>query len=381
MKIKFVALDRQHEDLKEKLLAVTNDVLSSGRFVNGEYTARFEEWLAQTNNSAHALTCNNGTQALEIIAKYWHMLLLETDRAPTIDIPTLTFPSTANAFINAGWRVNLVDCEGDGLVRCESHRPSILVGLHGQPVIPSIPPAVDSEDGDLDLTMGPQNVWSKNTWERTYCAANIIFEDGAQHWLSANCRRIGLATAISFDPTKNLPSTGCGGAIVTNNDHFNTWARSYKQHGLNCDSNYTMHGSNCRMSELECAHLLVRSGWLDEWQRKRRRIVKLYNEAFKSTDAYCMIRDRDIETHACQKYTLLTMSRNKLLQNLQNAGIECKIHYRYPLHELQLFERNGNLDMLSNASALSRQIISLPLYPELDDNEINYIIEQVIKYI
>jgi dTDP-4-amino-4,6-dideoxygalactose transaminase len=351
MKVPFFGLDRQYNNLKNELLEATNDVLSSGRLMSGKYTEEFEDWLAKKNKSRHAIVCHSGTNALEIIAKYWWNNFLVTAQKPIAYIPTLTFPATANAFINTGWDVNFVDSSkyGQSLHRHKFNKKEfhVYVGLYGAPIVPH------------SLT------------------SDVIIEDGAQHWLSNNCTRYGHATAISFDPTKNLPSSGNGGAIITNDTALNDWIREYQNHGK--PSHITV-GTNSRMSELDCAHLLVRSKYLDEWQARRRKIVKMYNTAFRDTNVKSLINKFEIKLHACHKYVIKVEDRDALYTNLQNDDIDCKIHYEKPLHEISCFRNRGDLDMLSKASILSRKVLSLPLFPELTVDEINYVIERVLYH-
>jgi dTDP-4-amino-4,6-dideoxygalactose transaminase len=349
MKVPFFGLDRQYTNLKDELLEATNNVLSSGRLMSGKHTEEFEHWLAKKNNSKYAIVCHSGTNALEMIAKYWWNHFLVTAHRHVVYMPTLTFPATANAFINTGWDVKFVDSNkyGQGVHKHELNDKEfhVYVGLYGAPIVPH------------SLT------------------SDVIIEDGAQHWLSNNCARYGHATAISFDPTKNLPSSGNGGAIVTNDKALNDWIKEYQNHGK--PSHITV-GTNSRMSELDCSHLLVRSKYLDKWQARRKEIVRMYNSAFKSTNVESLIKDNVINDHACHKYVIVCNSRNLLNTKLHKDGIRCKIHYEQPLHEISCFRKHSELDMLSKASILSRKVLSLPLFPELSNDEVNYVIARVL---
>jgi len=351
MKVPFLGLDRQYSNLKDELLEATDKVLSSGHLMYGKYTEEFECWLAKKNNSRHAIVCHSGTNALEMIAKYWWNNFLVTAQTPLAYIPTLTFPATANAFINAGWDIKFVDSNkyGQAFHNHEfNHRDfHVYVGLYGAPIVPH------------SLT------------------SDVIIEDGAQHWLSNRCTRYGHATAISFDPTKNLPSSGNGGAIITNDDSLNTWVREYQNHGK---PSHISVGTNSRMSELDCSHLLVRTKYLDQWQARRMEIVGMYNDAFDKTNVESLIKKNEVILHACHKYVITTDDRESLYANLHKDGIDCKIHYEKPLHEISCFRNRSDLNMLSKASILSRKVLSLPLFPELRNDEVNYVIERVLLH-
>ena len=106
-----------------------------------------------------------------------------------------------------------------------------------------------------------------------FWATDLIIEDGAQHWLSNNCNRIGNATAISFDPMKNLNAYGNGGAVVTDDLDLLEFAREWTNNGKPKHSNI---GTNSRMSEIECGQMMVKTNHIDSWQERRRAIVNYW---------------------------------------------------------------------------------------------------------
>jgi len=205
--------------------------------------------------------------------------------------------------------------------------------------------------------------------------ANII-EDAAQHWLSNDCKRVGLAAAISFDPTKNLPNSGNGGAIITNDKELHCWVKSHQNHGKGNAEDIL--GTNSRMSELDCAHLLVRSNYIDDWQNRRRQIAQYYCDNFENTRIRPLIRN--FKEHSFQKFVIDVDNRDDVLHKLRGDDIDCKIHYEKPLHEYKKYSVYKNPGLLSTASSLCRRIISLPIYPELKNSEVEYITERVLHH-
>ena len=321
--------------------------------MDGAYTEEFCAWLSSKNQTKHAVTCHSGTNALEIIAKYWHINYEVQATEPVVYLPTLTFPATANAFMNQGWRVQLLDCNAKGQAihkhEIEYKTFHCYVGLYGAP--PNIP----------------------------LITSDVIIEDAAQHWLSNEQMRVSHASAISFDPTKNLPSSGNGGAIVTDDSDFYSWIHEYQSHGK---PNHRITGTNTRMSELECSHLLVRAQYIDDWQLRRKDIAERYNNAFADSECVeSLIDNSELEQHGLQKYVIKVEDRDTLRYNLKHDGIETRVHYQYPLHEMPAYKIcGGGLDMLSTASVFARKVLSLPLYPELSDSEVDYIIEKVLEH-
>jgi dTDP-4-amino-4,6-dideoxygalactose transaminase len=352
LQIPFTGLKKQYHNLRTEILDATDEVLRSGQLMSGNYTAEFENWLAKKNHSKYAITCHSGSQALEIIAEYYR--LQSSTHPPRAVIPSMTYVATANAFIRAGWDVYIVDTDAYGILDKKkvpndlSVQATVLVGLYGHSV---------------------ENFGDK------FWATDLIIEDGAQHWLANNSNRLGDATAISFDPMKNLNCYGNGGAVVTNDLDLLEFAREW------CNNGKPKHagiGTNSRMSEVECAQMIVKTRYIDAWQRRRAEIAQYWIGRLKNTGIRSLITAQNSGTHAYHKFVIDLDNRNILQQNLAIKHIETRVHYKEPLHELPAYSDYVGPDILSVASALSRRVLSLPIYPELTDLEVEYIIDQVI---
>jgi len=341
-------LARQYKNLKEELLDATDRALSTGQLVGGIYTRSFESWLAVKTKTTHAITVHSGSQALEIIAR--HKLLLHGENnngTPTIKLPNLTYPATLNAFMNAGWKVELIDTDRHGIINVNTDTYICLVGLYGR------------------------KPWAGKVYPDNYSC--IV--DGAQHWLCAD-GDVGSGMAISFDPTKNLPSSGNGGAIVTNSEALYRFAMNYKDNGKSTDFSHP--GTNTKMSEQDCAQLLVRTKYIDEWQDRRHEIANYWIDCFKDLPLRCLTDT--IGPHAHQKFVMYMPDRNSLHTHLITDGIESKIHYEYTLSDLPISKNLVKPDMLSTSVMLSRGVLSLPLYPELTDEEVEHVADKVIEF-
>lgn len=358
--IKFFGLEKQYKNLSTELIDMTHQVLSSGILMNGDYTAKFETWLAMRTKTMFAITVHSGTQALEIIAKWCrleHDLLMNDGPdiihhvAPIARIPNITYVATLNAFLNCGYEVELIDTDKNGLM------------------------SFDSSNNLLDdFTKHTCNVglYGANP-HRTPAGLNDMV-DGAQHWLVAD--DIGQGMAISFDPTKNLPASGNGGAIVTNDRKLYEFAYSYRSNGKH---EHDMAGTNSRMSEQDCAQLLVRAKYIDKWQWRRKEIRHYYLDEFKNLDIRCLSRDHMV--HADQKFVVYTDKRDELQKHLLDAGIEVKIHYPHALSELPIAKSiKVKPDMLSTSVMLTKGLLSLPIYPELTDSEVEFISSKVKEF-
>jgi dTDP-4-amino-4,6-dideoxygalactose transaminase len=316
----------------------------------GNYTAEFENWLAKRNHSSYAITCHSGTQALEIIAEFYRSQ--SGINPPRVAVPSMTYVATANAFIRAGWTVYIADTDKYGLIDQKSIpddlsvQATVLVGLYGA--------AVNAD---------------------RFWGTDLVIEDGAQHWLSNNCNRVGNACAISFDPMKNLNAYGNGGAVVTDDMDLLEFAREWCNNGKH---NHKTIGTNSRMSETESAQMMVKTRYINTWQARRRNIVLYWMGRLKNTGVRSLIDAGNFETHCYHKFVIDVDNRDILQRNLALKGIETRVHYKEPLHELPAYADYAGPDILSVASALSRRVLSLPIYPELTDLEVEYIIDSVL---
>ena len=348
--IPFTGLKKQYNNLRTEILDATDEVLRSGQLMQGNHTAEFENWLARKNHSKYAITCHSGSQALEIIAEYYRLQSSVTP--PRVVVPAMTYVATANAFIRAGWEVYIADTDYHGLLDKKkipnelSIQATVLVGLYGA--------AVNAD---------------------RFWGTDLIIEDGAQHWLANKGNRVGNATAISFDPMKNLNAYGNGGAVVTDDLDLLEFAREWTNNGK---PNHTSIGTNSRMSEIECAQMMVKTQHIDAWQARRANICLYWMGRLKNTGIRSLIDVHNFETHCYHKFVIDVDSRDILQRNLAIKGIETKIHYREPLHELPAYTDYAGPDILSVASALSRRVLSLPIFPELTDLEVEYIIDSVL---
>ena len=353
--IAFTGLRRQYNNLREEILDATDRVLTSGNLMNGRFTQQFEEWLAQKNHTNYAVLCHSGTQALEILADYYRTeySLHPQPKPPTVLIPAMTFPASANAFVRAGWNIHLIDTDAYGNMKFGD----IPQGLDYQAI----------------LGIGLYGSALHNSLRRV---TPLIIEDAAQHWLSDRCHRVGQASAISFDPMKNLNNYGNGGAVVTDDRNLSDYARNWCDNGKR--SGHAQTGSNSRMSEVDCAQMMVKTAYLDQWQARRESIARRYIDAFGAVPFRCLIDDSNVSSHCFHKFVIDTSNRDQLQADLRFAGIDTRVHYQHPLHELAAYQQYAGPSILSAASSLSRRALSLPIYPELTDSEVDYIISSVL---
>jgi len=352
LSIAHFGLARQYKNIGEELLDATHRALKDGQLVGGHYTRSFEEWLKHRTKTKYAVTVHSGTQALEIIARYKKIKHNDTmEGNPVVRIPNLTYPATLNAFLSAGWDVELSDTDKNGVISYN-----------------------DTRGGIYDCVMGYAG---RKPWpDASYATAYGVIVDGAQHWLECQ-GDVGSGMSISFDPTKNLPSSGNGGAIVTNDHHLYLFASAYRDN--NKPSFYDV-GTNSKMSEQDCAQILVRTKYIDEWQKRRSDIAKYWCDSFKELPLRCL--SDTVDPHSHQKFVMYMDDRNAMNLYLKTNGIDSKVHYEYVLGDLpSAQDRNiSRPDLMAVSVMLSRGVLSLPMYPELTDIEVEYIANTVKKF-
>jgi dTDP-4-amino-4,6-dideoxygalactose transaminase len=134
------------------------------------------------------------------------------------------------------------------------------------------------------------------------------------------------------------------------------------------------------MSEVDCAQMMVKTRYIDEWQERRKKIALYWMGRLKGSGIRAFIDNTNFQTHAFHKFVVDVDQRDILQRNLALKKIETKIHYEQPLHELSAYEKCSGPDILSVASAMSRRVLSLPFYPELTDLEVEYVIDQVLGH-
>lgn len=280
----------------------------------GPYTKQFEQWLTDKNNQS-ALTVHNGTQALEIVAEWYNKTY-----GGTVYLPAFSFIATDNAFKRVGCKIKYVDVDEYGIIKnayADDTDLVVLVGLYGA--------SVEYQHG-------------------------IILEDGAQHWCGNNYKRVGDICTMSFDPMKNMPAYGNGGAISSNSEDLMTFVENFRHHH---HPKYTSVATNSKMSEWDCALMMIKSKYMDQWQSRRKDIAKYWMDGCKYK-----VLIKDIDTHALQKFVIQTEDRDKLREEWD---IPTRINYPY------------TLDQTPQAYKLSQTVLSLPIYPELTDAEVEYI--------
>ncbi|MCD6572916.1 MAG: DegT/DnrJ/EryC1/StrS family aminotransferase [Thermoplasmata archaeon] len=364
--IKFVDLQRQYHSIKSEIDKVVKDVLESSSFVLGPFTEEFEKSFAKLHNAKYCITVSSGTSALYLILK-----ALKIGRGDKVIVPVNTFIATVEAVSLNGAKPVFVDIDektyniGPELVEnyiTTKTKAIIPVHLYGQP----------AEMDNLIKIAKKYNLY--------------LVEDACQaHMAQYKGKKVGtfgIAAAFSFYPSKNLGAYGEGGAIITNNYELAEKIRMLRDHGSKQKYYHEIIGGNFRMSALQAAILNVKLKHLEKWTEKRREIAHFYNLLLSRSSSNVTPYELSYVKHVYHLYVIriLNKDRDKIRQKLYERGIETAIHYPLPLHLQKVYRFLGLKEgQFPIAEKYAKQILSLPIYPELKEKEIEFIAEKLKK--
>lgn len=366
MSVPFVDLRRDAEVYREDYRACFERVLNSGVFSLGPEVEGFEKAFAEYVGTSHAIACANGTMAL-----YASFLALGIGTGDEVIVPANTFIATAEAIVMTGARPIFCDIDPSGyhfdlkqLVQLVTSRTKAICAVHlyGHP-IPNL-------KGLL--------TWAK---ERNL----FVVEDVSQaHGATLDGKRLGSwgdVAAFSCYPTKNLGALGEGGVITTQDANLAARIRAIRTHGITKEKyHHTVFGSNLKMEALQGAFLQSKLVRLDKEIERRRSIATRYREAFASLP-WLTLPPEDVQDQ-CSVYHLFVVrvkEREKFIMHLGKAGISTSIHYPIPLPEQPSMQSYAPA-ACPVASAYAREIVSLPLFPLMSDEEIAQAITAVQSF-
>lgn len=362
--IAFTGLQRQYLNLKEELLDATDRVLTSGQVLDGPYVNYFERQIARYCGRKYAIAVNSCSQAL-IFAQG------ALGINGKVLIPTQSFVATLNSVVMAGNEPVFCDVDDNAIMdlemlnynmSSESINGIMYVNLFGNVI-------------DYDKFKVIVNFFNPNNDIK-------IIEDAAQSFGAKYKGRpsgsLGDISVLSFDPTKNLPNYGSGGMILTDDNDIANICYSLRDNGKH--TQHIQPGTNSKMSEVDCAQMLVKLKYFDQWQKRRTEIADFYTEHLLSYVDPILPSD-DVE-HAWHKYVIRTLDRHRLQVYLANSGIQTKIHYEVPLfeHELAFDYYNYARDIFRQGVAHSKESLSLPIYPEMTDAEVETVAETIVEF-
>lgn len=366
MNIPFVDLKAQYESIKPEIDAAIADVIAKTAFIGGSYVKSFEAAFAEFCGVKHCIGVGNGTDAL-----YISLRTLGIGAGDEVITVANSFIATAEAITLTGARVVFVDInpktyniDVNAIAAKITGKTKAIVPVHlyGQPA---------DMDPILDLA-------KKHNLK--------VVGDAAQaHGAEYKGRRIGSIgdmACFSFYPGKNLGAYGDGGAIVTSNDDLAVKARMIANHGRIEKYDHEIEGVNSRLDGLQAAILQVKLSHLPEWTAKRRRNAYLCNQYLEHSDVITPTELKGVTA----VYHLYVVKVNRALRKdlqtyLGSKGISTGIHYPIALPNLKAYAYlDHGMNDFSEATKASYEIMSLPMYPELNEAQIEYTCNSIKEF-
>ena len=373
-KIQMVDLKGQYEPLKEQIQKSFNQVLESTAFINGPQVHSFQKELEDYLGVKHVIPCANGTDALQIA-----MMGLGLKPGDEVITADFTFAATVEVIALLGLVPVLVDVEKDTFnIDIEAIKKAITpktkaivpVHLYGRPANMEAILEIAKEHNLFIIEDNAQAI-----------GADYTFKNGKKQKLGT----IGNVGATSFFPSKNLGCYGDGGAIFTNDDELAHILRGIVNHGMYIRYHHDVVGVNSRLDTLQACVLSAKLPHLDTYNQKRRAAAKKYSEKLQQNPNIIVPEIPEGETsHIFHQYTIRIINgkRDALAEYLTEKGVPFGIYYPIPLHSQKAYadERYNDKDF-PVTNQLVKEVISLPMHTELDDEQIDFITKLIIYFV
>lgn len=365
-KIPFLDLKTQYDSIKEEIDEAVNSVIKDSAFVGGKYVEKFENNFAVYTKRKHATGTANGTAALFMALKSAGI-----GKGDKVVVPAMTFVATSEAVTWSGADVIFSDVRKDDLLidveKIDTKKKLsgvIPVDLYGKMVAPDELTGVASDNG------------LKLIWDCCQSHGAKIVAGGKEY----KSGQSGESACFSFYPGKNLGAYGDAGAVVTNSDSAESFIRSLCNHGREGKYNHSIEGFNERLDGMQAAILSVKLGYLDKWNEQRRRAAQTYKKRLDPLGVWTQsMSEGDLPVY--HLFVIQHSKRDELAGELAEKGISTGIHYPSALHLLKAYKhlglKEGDFPVAENAA---KKILSLPIYPELSDNDIHRVCDEIEKF-
>jgi len=358
-------LKAQYAPIRDEIRAAIDRVCDAQRFIGGPEISALEEEVAAFSRCRHAIGVSSGTDAL-----LCGMMALGIGPGDEVIVPTFTFFATGGCVSRLGAKPVFVDVDPDTFnVRAEdiraklTRRTKLIIPVHLFGQCADMDPIVD-----LARSNGI-----------------AIMEDAAQSigstYRGRTAGNFGVLATLSFFPSKNLGAFGDAGMILTNDAALAEKCRLLRGHGAKPKYYHSMVGANFRLDAIQAAVLRVKLKHLDGWTAARIRNAGRYDEKFADSKVRTpVIREQNRSIY--NQYVIRVSRREELRTFLQDRQIGTEIYYPVPLHVQQCFaDLGGRSGQLPNAEAAAREVLALPVYPELPRESLDYVADSVLEFL
>lgn len=362
-------LKKQYKHIKKEIDAAILRVVSGGTFILGPEVIAFEDEFSRFVGSYHAIGVASGTDALTLAVRA-HGLGLGDE----IILPANSYPSAFGVAVT-GVTIKFVDVGSDGTIDTiklekivtKRTKAVVVVHLYGNPAnVERIQNILNRKQSKAVLI------------EDCAQAHGAVIKDGSS-WKHVGT--YGKTSCFSFYPSKNLGAYGDGGMIVTDSSVISKRVKQLRMYGETSRYHSEEVSGVSRLDELHAAILRVKLTFLNEWVNRRREIAELYTEGLHGVGDIQFVSPRDETKSAYHLFVIRTNRRDDLMKYLLDHGVGCAIHYPVPIHLTPSFAslgyKKGDFPV---SESMAREVLSLPIYPELTDSEVATVITTVKKF-
>ncbi len=365
MNIQMVDLKRQYQKLKSEIDAAVLRVMESSQFINGPDVRALAQEMSNYLGVRHAIPCASGTDALQLA-----LMALNIGPGDEVITTPFTFVATAETIGLLGARPVYVDVDE----KTYNMDPTRIEAAITERTKAIIPVHLYGQPADMEAIL---QIARKHHIPVIEDAAQAV---GARYNNRYVCT-FGEMACISFFPSKNLGAYGDAGMVVTNKDELAEKVRMIANHGSRVRYRHEVLGVNSRLDSIQAAILRVKLPYLNEWNEQRRKHAEYYNRGFRELGVITPYVAPYAE-HIYHQYTLRVPRRDELQQFLKEKGIPSAVHYPVPLHLQEAFRKvsgygEGDFPV---AEQLAREVISLPMHPDLTREEQDYIVETITEF-
>jgi len=365
MNIPFLDLKANAKTVKSEVLSRIEEIIDNSAFVGGNYVASFEERFAAMHETAHCIAVSSGTAGNHLAL--WALGIGAGDE---VILPVNTFIATAWGATLCGATPVFVDNDPESY--------NIDVSKIEAAITPRTKAIVAVHLYGQSADMAPlQEIADRH--------GLYLVEDAAQaHLATYNgvpVGNFGVTSSFSFYPGKNLGAFGEGGAVMTNDAAIAKRIAMIKDHGSEQKYHHPIEGHNYRMSHIIGASLDAKLSYLEAWTDARRSRAALYRKYLADIPQITLPQEMPYAKHVYHLFVIRTQKRDALADYLHREGIASGMHYPIPLHRQEVFAhlgyREGDFPV---AEAQTAEILSLPIYPELQEEQIAYIAETIERF-
>jgi len=359
MHIPFVDLHAQYLGIRSEIDSAIAEVIAESAFIRGRHVDAFERAWADALKVKHCVSCANGTDALYIV-----MRGLDIKSGDEVITTAHSWIATTETITQAGGRVVFCDTREDTF----NIDPRLIEAKITKATVGIIPVHLCGQPADMDEIMAIAK--KHNLW---------VIEDCAQAHLATYKGKLvgtfGNAATFSFYPGKNLGAYGDAGCIVTNDDRLADWTATFARHGGKGE--HVMEGINSRMDGMQAAILNVKLPHLPAWTTARRRVAARYNDLLGHLDNLSTPKVAEDRSHVYHLYVVTTDTRDLLKKALTDGGITTSLNYpkALPFYPAYAYLEHKPADFPAAYHNQSR-ILSLPIFPEMTDEMIDYVADQ-----